>query len=133
MRRLLCGLALWMAIGAAQATAERDPLNYPIKQYGFILGVALLGGLVSWAAKVRAGTLRAWNLMALVGELSTSAFAGLLCFWFCEWQSLDPLLTASLVGVAGHMGTRALILAERMAERKWGAETPPPPPAPPTL
>jgi len=126
MRRLLYGMVLWLVMGAAQATVERDPMNYSFKQYGFILGVALLGGLVSWAAKVRAGALRAWNLMALVGELSTSAFAGLLCFWFCEWQNLDPLLTASLVGVAGHMGTRAIILAERMAERKWG-NTPTPP------
>lgn len=99
----------------------KDPLNYPLKQYALMLGTALLGGLVSWVAKVRAGTLSAWNLMALVGELCTSAFAGLLCFWLCESFGFNSLMTASLVGISGHMGTRAIAGFEAFAQKKWGA------------
>ena len=105
----------------------KDPLSYPLKQYGLMLGTALLGGLVSWAAKVKAGTVSAWNLMSLIGELCTSAFAGLLCFWICESLNFAPLMTAALVGVAGHMGTRAITAFEAMAQRKWGSSDPSPP------
>lgn len=119
MRRLIALLvALGISTGAMADT--KDVLSYPLKQYGAVLAIALLGGVVSWAAKVRAGTLQVWNFMALVGELCTSALAGLLCFWLCEWQSLHPLLTAALIGISGHMGTRAITLAEAAAQRKFG-------------
>ncbi len=98
----------------------KDPLNYPLRQYGLMLGTAILGCLVSWAAKVRAGTVNAWNIMHLIGELCTSAFAGLMAFWICESFGSPPLVTASLVGIAGHMGTRAIAMFEAYAEKRWG-------------
>lgn len=106
---LLAPVAAWAQVPA------KGPLDYSLKQYGFILGVALLGGLVSWGAKVRKGELPSWSINHLVGELATSALAGLLCFWICEWAGLAPLLTAALTGIFGHMGTRALTLLE-----EWG-------------
>lgn len=113
--------AIALALGLSIAHAEpKDPLNYPLKQYGFMLGIALLGGLVSWSNKVRKGDLAAWNLMQLVGELATSAFAGLLAFWICEYMNADKLLTAALVGITGHMGTRGIVVFEKWAQRKWG-------------
>lgn len=127
MKRITLWLAaLTLAMQAHAAEPIKDPLSYPLRQYGLVLAVALLGGLVSWGAKVRAGTVQAWHLMSLVGELSTSALAGLLCFWLCEWQGFNPLLTASLVGIAGHMGTRALAMAEQVAEKRWGVTAPGP-------
>lgn len=51
---------------------NQDPLDYPVRQYGFMLAVAPLGGIVPWTAKVRKG------------ELGTPAFAGLLAFWFLK-------------------------------------------------
>lgn len=98
----------------------KDPLDYPLKQYGFMLATALLGGLVSWWAKVRKGEVQAWHLNTLIGELCTSAFAGLLAFWLCEWAGTPALLTASFVGIAGHMGTRAIQSFEAFAEARWG-------------
>lgn len=121
-RHLVMALAAWFPL-AAQA-ADKDPTDYSIRQYGVMLGVALLGGLVSWINKVRAGQLPAWSLMQLVGELATSAFSGLLCFWICEWTNTPQLLTISLVAIAGHMGTRAIILFERWAERRYGLRLP---------
>lgn len=137
MRRIVNNLAALcvalhlMAPGAAHAE-QRHPLDYSLKQYAFLLSVALLGGLVSWLAKVRKGQAQAWNLMALTGELCTSAFAGLLAFWVCEASGVSPLLTAGLVGVAGHMGTRAIAEFEKFAERRFNPYGgPPAPPAPP--
>lgn len=111
---ILC-LHLLAPVAAWAQTTTKGPLDYSLKQYGFILGVALLGGLVSWGAKVRKGELPNWSINHLVGELATSALAGLLCFWICEWAGLAPLLTAALTGIFGHMGTRALTLLE-----EWG-------------
>jgi ABC-type sugar transport system substrate-binding protein len=111
---------------AARAQAAKDPLSYPIKQYGFVLGMALMGGLVGWYAKVRKGEAQAWNITQLVGELCTSAFAGLLCFWLCELVGAPALLGACLVGVAGHMGTRAITAFEAYAMKRWGSGIEPP-------
>ncbi len=111
------GLLLPM-VAKAQA---KDPLAYPIKQYGFVLGVALFGGLVSFYARVRKGEVMALNIMQLIGELTTSAFAGLMCFWLCQLSGAPALLEACLVGVSGHMGTRAIAMFEAFAMRRWAA------------
>lgn len=126
--RVFAALAA-LAVSAALAqettttttTTVKGPLDYPVKQYGLILGISLLGGLVAWGNKVRLGKLHAWNLMALVGELATASLAGLLCFWACEWAGFAPNLTASLTGLAGYMGTRALAIAEKKAEQHFKA------------
>ena len=116
----------FMASTHAAEVASKDPLSYSLKEYGMVLGVALLGGAVAWADKVRRGHLRAWNLMALVGELATASLAGLLCFWLCEWQDYPRNLTAALTGLSGYMGTRALALLERKAGERFGATAPAP-------
>jgi lysozyme family protein len=110
MKRLLATVVLVMHLLApAVVWAQvklKDPLDYSLKTYGLILGVALLGGFASWYAKVRKGELPPWSINHLIGELATSALAGLLCFWLCEWANFQPLLTAALTGIAGHMGTQ---------------------------
>jgi CHASE2 domain-containing sensor protein len=112
MEAIVIALYLLAPAAAQAATVVKDPMSYPVSQYGFMLALSLLGGFVSWYAKVKRGELVASNLMSLVGELSTSALAGLLAFYVCEWLDVVPVLTAALVGVSGHMGTRGITLAE---------------------
>jgi hypothetical protein len=120
MRLLITfALCLQLLAPAAAWAQAKDPLNYPLKQYGFMLATAVLGGLVSWYAKVRKGEVSAWGVNQLVGELATSAFAGLICFWGCEAMGLQQIWTAPLVGIAGHMGTRAITAFEEFAQRRW--------------
>lgn len=63
------------------------------------------------------------NFAELVGEISTSGFVGLLTFWLCQWQALDAMLSAVVIGVSAHMGSRALFAAEKVmegiAKRHW--------------
>lgn len=121
MRNRIAALVLMLAAAQPQATElDKDPLNYSLQQYGAILGIALVGGLVSWVAKVRAGRMRGFHVLQLMGELTTSAFAGLLMFWLCEWAGAPKLLTICLVGIFGHMGTRGIALLEEWAERRFG-------------
>lgn len=119
-QRALATLLIWASANAAGAETVgiKDPLNYPLKQYIFILAISLLGGLVGWYSKVRRGQLQATNLMSLIGELCTSALSGLLAFYVCEYLNFVPVLTAAIVGVAGHMGTRAITWAEETLKRR---------------
>lgn len=114
-------LCLYLALPLQAQAVEivvKDPLNYSLKQYLFILLISLLGGFVGWYGKVRKGELRASNLSALIGEMSTSALSGLLAFWICEYLDFQPVLTAAVVGIAGHMGTRGITLAEEALKRR---------------
>lgn len=110
---------------AAWAEANlKSPLSYTLREYGVILGVALLGGFASWFRRVKRGEVEALNFAAMVGELMISAFAGLLAFWVCEYFALSPLLTAAAAGIAGHAGGTGISWMERLTkryvERKFG-------------
>lgn len=123
MREILVHLAMAALLmqpilATAQVITVKDPLSYSLGQYGFMLGMSVLGGLVSWSARVRAGKAEPWSINALIGEVATSAFAGLLAFYLCEWAGFPPLLTASVVGISGHMGTRGIQLLERVGESR---------------
>jgi hypothetical protein len=122
-RRTAIALALALGAGAASADlpASRDDLEITARTAVYIVGLSLLGGLVSWIQKVSSGKIPPWSLMSLVGELCTSAFAGFLAYLLFESAGLNVKVTMCLVGVAGHMGARAIKAFETMAERRWGA------------
>jgi hypothetical protein len=121
-RTIITVVAFVLALHVSSAVANgKHPLDYSLREYAFLLSLALLGGFVAFYSKVRAGTVQAWNITHLIGELTTSAFAGLLAFWICEEFRVSPLLTASLVGISGHMGARAITAFEQLAARRWGS------------
>lgn len=122
-RLAVCLLFLAPVQAAELIVADKSPLSYPLKQYGFVLGMALLGGFVNWYSQVRKGELSGTSITALVGELTTSALAGLLAFFVCEWLAISPLLTGAVVGITGHMGTRALALGEQLLKRRAQRDT----------
>lgn len=120
MRHLLITLFLCLQLLApvAQAQATKGPLDISVRQYGFLLGIAVLGGFVSWLNKVMKGELAAANLMHLIGELCTSALAGLLAFFLMQWLGISEWLQPAIVGIAGHMGTKALQWGEESLKKK---------------
>jgi hypothetical protein len=98
---------------------EKDPTTYSLLTYAWVLLLAGLGGVVSFVRKVKQGHSRAFNVAELVGELVTSAFAGILTFWLCEAAEIRPLITAAFVGIAGHMGSRAIFYMETIAASRF--------------
>jgi hypothetical protein len=115
-----------MLPGIANAQQSiKSPLSYSLREYGVILGIALLGGFARWYGAVRRGDAGMLSLTSLVGELAVSAFAGLLTFWACESAGLSPLITAAGAGLAGHAGGSGIAWIERLAkrsvERRFGA------------
>jgi len=124
---LLLSAYLLAPLAAHAQIALKTPLSYSLQEYGIVLATALLGGFANWWIKVRKGELIGWNIAALVGELCVSAFAGLTAFWLCEWWGLPPLLTAAIIGMAGHAGARGLNALEsagqRVLERRLGIDS----------
>lgn len=103
---------------AAWAEANlKSPLSYTLREYGVILGIALMGGFAGWYRRVKRGDVEALNFAALVGELMISAFAGLLTFWVFEYFAFSPLITAAAAGMAGHAGGSGIAWMERLSKR----------------
>lgn len=80
--------------------------------------VAALGGVANFYQKVKTGKTRVFNVMELVGEILVSAFVGLVTFWICRGYAVNEWLTAAAVAVTGHMGSRAIFIAEQWIETK---------------
>jgi hypothetical protein len=98
---------------------DKDPTSYPLLTYAWVLGLSALGGFVSFMNKIKSGKTRAFNIAEFLGEIATSAFAGIITFWLCENAQFSPLITAALVGVTGHMGSRAIMLFEDYLSKKF--------------
>lgn len=99
---------------------EKDPATYTLLTYLWVFALAAWGGIVNYIKRVNEGLSQRFNFMELVGEIVTSAFAGVITFWLCEAAGISPLLTAALVGISGHMGSRAIYVMEAWARKKWG-------------
>lgn len=97
----------------------KDPASYSLLTYGWVFALAMLGGVVNFMRKLQMGHVRAFNIIEFVGELVTAAFTGVLTFWLCEHSQISPLVTAALVGVSGHMGSRALYLIEGWLKKQF--------------
>lgn len=98
---------------------EKDPTAYSFITYAWIVFLSAWGGAISFLRKRKSGEARPFNLVELVGELMTSGLSGLITFWLCEASAINPLVTAALVGIAGHMGSRGLFALEKWAEKKF--------------
>lgn len=78
------------------------------------------GGAISFYRKLKHGQARPFNFAELIGELLVSGFVGLVTFLLCKGSGINEFLTAGLVGLTGHMGTRALMRLEKYLEQKLG-------------
>ena len=115
----------------------RSPETYQLDTYLWVLALSVLGGIVSYKEKRKAGF---WffrtenkyldivafvliNLAFFILEIFTSAFSGILTFYICESANMDRLLTAAFVGLSGFAGGRMLNfmlnLAKAVLEKKF--------------
>ncbi|SRR5258705_4690154 len=97
----------------------KDPTSYTWITYCWVFLLAGLGGLVSFARRVKGGQSHPWNIAEFIGEIATSAFGGLITFYLCEAAQLNPLVTAALVGISGHMGSRAIYQFEITLRKRF--------------
>lgn len=97
---------------------DKSPESFGWITYAWVVGLSVLGGIAAFVTKIKTGQTRAFNFTELVGEMTTSAFAGVMTFYLCTWSNFSSLLTAAIVGISGHMGSRAIFLIEKFIESK---------------
>jgi hypothetical protein len=84
----------------------------------WMAAVALTGGAVSFYQKVKNGNARAINITEFIGEMFTSAVVGVVTFWICKGFGVNEYLTAAGVAITGHMGARAIFIAEQYLSKR---------------
>lgn len=99
-----------------------SPDDYPWITYLWVVSLSVIGGVISFIRKIENGDVRPFNFVELIGEMTTSGFVGVLTFWLCEANHVQPLISAAMVGISGHMGSRVLFQLERWAARALPGE-----------
>ena len=87
----------------------------------WVIALSAWGGIVSYLHKVEKLGLR-FSLIKLAAEIFTSGFVGVMTFLLCDAAKLSWEVSAALVGVSGHMGTRALFILENKYSKYFGAD-----------
>jgi hypothetical protein len=100
------------------AMMEKDPTSYSLITYIWVIGLSAWGGIAGYIRRVKTKNPAHFSLAELVGEVCISGFVGVLTFYFCESAKINPILAAALVGISGHMGSRALYFLEAVCKRK---------------
>jgi uncharacterized membrane protein YuzA (DUF378 family) len=94
-----------------------------ILSWVLLIGLSLWGGFASFVRKMKEGHVRAWNITELVGELVIAGFTGVLVANLCDSLPANVACPASLkyalVGIAAHMGSRALFKLETVLNTKF--------------
>lgn len=91
---------------------EKDPMTYSLLTYIWVIGLSIWGGIAGYIRKLRTGVNTRFQLTDLIGEVVISGLVGVVTFWLCEASAINPLITAAMIGVSAHMGSRAIIMGE---------------------
>jgi len=94
------------------------PEGFSILTWLWVLGLSILGGTVRTLTHLAVGMkfrdiFRRWII-----DIIVSAFIGIITFLLCEYAGFENTLTAAMVGIASHMGTRAIVMIEEIFYRK---------------
>ncbi len=81
----------------------------------WVMALAGWGGAVSYFTKLQTNGIP-FSFLKFLMEIVTSAFVGVITFLICDASNLSWEVTAAMVGVSGHMGTRALFMIEQRYE-----------------
>jgi LydA holin phage, holin superfamily III len=92
--------------------------DYSFVTYAWVLGLSLWGGTVNYLRRLKLQKAQPFSLIELIGDLTISGFSGMITFYLCEASKLDQILTAAIVGIAGHMGSRTIFLLETLIQER---------------
>lgn len=97
---------------------DKDPTNWTWAVWTLAISMSIAGGFINWYARIKAGNLRSFNIVELMGEIFTSGFVGIGVFMLLEAMHQPLGICAALAGVGGHMATRLLFSIEKAVEAK---------------
>jgi len=85
---------------------------------GWVMILSVWGGTVHTIKKVRDGVIERFTFREWVYDVITSGFIGVVTYALCKYAGFDEWLSAVMIGVASHQGTRALLIIEQLITRK---------------
>jgi len=91
----------------------KDPSSVTWSTYFWVVFVAAWGGVVRVIRKSKLGG-KTWQQVTLIlaMEMVTSSFAGVITFFLCQSNNIQPFYTAVMTSLAGYMGGSALDVLE---------------------
>lgn len=92
---------------------DPDPQNMPFREVAWVMGLALLGGLASFANRVRNGTLEHSWFTEIIADSLYSLAAGFSIYFLSASWGLSAYDAAAMAILAGHFATRWLQLTQR--------------------
>lgn len=96
----------------------KDPFGYAVLTYIWVIFISSMGGVVRYLRSTSDESQFRW--FVFIKEIVISAFVGIVTFWFCEGAGFEPIFTAGLVAVSGHMGSRAIFVFENWFKERVG-------------
>lgn len=81
--------------------------------YTWVAVLAWFGGIVNYIRKLQTGEVDRFNITEFIGDMIISAFSGVIAFFICQVAGYNDWLTAAIVGISGHMGSRAIFWLEK--------------------
>ena len=79
--------------------------------------LSFLGGITSYIRKKNNGTITGFSISAFIGDMFIAGFVGVVTYLLCKGVGLNELLTAGLVGISSHMGTKAIVFVEKFISK----------------
>ena len=99
---------------------KHEWFSFPWLTYFFVIAFSVWGGIVNLIQRYRMAKNRRFSLTESIGELTISAFAGMVVYYICVGIKLHESLMAAFVGIAGHMGSRIIYVLECWLKEKLG-------------
>ena len=93
-------------------------MEYSTLTMAWVFTLSVFGGVASYVRKINGGIIKRFSIVELVGELVISGFSGIMAFLICDSFGVDAKLTAAIVGISGHMGSRTIFIIEHYANKK---------------
>jgi uncharacterized membrane protein (DUF4010 family) len=88
----------------------------------WVLTLSTWGGVAGYVRKIKQGMTRRFSITELVGEIVVSSFVGIITYFLCKSSGIDETVTAAIVGVSSHMGSRAIYFLEVVIRKKTGLD-----------
>jgi len=97
---------------------EKDPNSYELITYIWVVVLSAWAGVANYIRRVREGKNSHFSLGELVGDIVISGFVGVITFFMCESANINQTMTAAIVGISAHMGSRAIMTLECWLKKK---------------
>lgn len=95
---------------------EKSPETISLITYLWVIALSLLGGVVSYSQRLAHG--KRWNIIEALSVQLAAILSGLMVFFACSWQDINPMLTAMLISLASVNSSQAIrLLTEKVKER----------------